>query len=429
VKIKVNMNTLRIVLLIALLLYSLSQQSWGGLISGSVMWRILFIGCVIFGITTLYKFIRTPYLYTFLCVVLMAVVLLFNNQNLANGSNGYELVFSEIILFTATAYKEDYWIKSTIKVMLVLGVLYAVITLLSFASKDFYDTIIYPFIASINDTTYMGLSTYYSNGFTAHYSFNGMYIAMGVCIAMGVLIPGGHNKNVRNKGFKVAFVVLMVVALLLTNKRAHILFTGAGAFLAYYIYNSNKPAKRITKIVALLLGILLAAYFLNYFMPNAFGFLQRFEESASGEGGITNGRYIVWGIASMFVGNNTVFGKGWFSFYHYYGAHVHNVYLQLFVETGVIGLSLFIVFFLNAYVKNILLLKESRRGFIYLPENAEKHLVISLIYQTFFLLYGITGTCLYEVPTLVPYILFTAMTEHYWYIRKHIRNLERLDQI
>lgn len=119
-KIKVNMNTLRTVLLIALLMYSLSQQSWGSLISGSVMWRILFIGCVIFGITTLYKFIRTPYLYTFLCVVLMAVVLLFNNQNLANGSNGYELVFSEIILFAATAYKEDYWIKSTIKVMLLL---------------------------------------------------------------------------------------------------------------------------------------------------------------------------------------------------------------------------------------------------------------------------------------------------------------------
>ena len=44
----------------------------------------------------------------------------------------------------------------------------------------------------------------------------------------------------------------------------------------------------------------------------------------------------------------------------------------------------------------------------------ERYLIISLVYQTFFLLYGITGTCLYEAPTLVPYVIFCSITEHYW---------------
>lgn len=39
----------------------------------------------------------------------------------------------------------------------------------------------------------------------------------------------------------------------------------------------------------------------------------------------------------------------------------------------------------------------------------ERYLVISLVYQTFFLLYGITGTCLYEAPTLVPYVIFALL--------------------
>ena len=224
-KIKVSINTPKIVLLIALLLYALSQQSWGGLISGTIMWRILFLGCVVFGITAFFKLVKTPSLYMVMSVAMIAVVLLFNNQNLSNGSNGYELVFCEIVLFSISAYRGDYWIKSSLKLMLMLGVFYALMTLLSFSSKGFYDLIIYPFISSINDTSHMGLSAYYSNGFTAHYSFNGMYVAMGVCIAMGSLVPLSGCQNVRKKLLKVIFVVLMFLVLLLTNKRAHILFT------------------------------------------------------------------------------------------------------------------------------------------------------------------------------------------------------------
>lgn len=82
-KIKVSINTPKIVLLIALLLYALSQQSWGGLISGTIMWRILFLGCVVFGITAFFKLVKTPSLYMVMSVAMIAVVLLFNNQTLA----------------------------------------------------------------------------------------------------------------------------------------------------------------------------------------------------------------------------------------------------------------------------------------------------------------------------------------------------------
>lgn len=418
-KLRVNVNTAKFLLLIALMLYSLSQQSWVGLISGNIMWRILFLGCLVFGITALLKMKKKPSLYILLNIAMMIIVLTFNNQNLSNGSNGYELVFCEIILFAISSYKDYYWINNALKVMLVLGCFYAFMTLASFLSKGFYDAVVYPFISSINDISHMGLSSYYSNGFTAHYSFNGMYVAMAVCVAIGILVPTDHHSKVNKKALKVAFVILMFLALLFTNKRAHILFTGVGAFLAYYFYNCNIPVKRITKIFALLIGIILAGYFLSYFMPDAFDFLQRFQESSKGEGGISNGRFSVWAKAITFSNGKLWFGTGWWSFYRYFGAHVHNIYLQLLVETGVVGAIVFFTFFISSYIKNIILIIRSRKNRTVLPTGAERYLIVSLVYQTFFLLYGITGTCLYEIPTLVPYMMFTAITEHYWVYKKN----------
>lgn len=414
-KIKVNaIKIINIVLMIIMVFYALSQQSWGGVISGIVMWRLLFLGCIVFGIVSVLGIRRKFSLFTLLSIGMVIIVFTFNNQNFSNGSNGYELLFAEVILFSLAMYRKDYWIDSAIKMMLLLGVFYASMTWLSFFSKSFYDKIIYPIIASVNDISHVGLSSYYSNGFTAHYSFNGMYIALAVCLAIGFLIPEQLNGKVKNKWIKIIFVMVMFGALLLTNKRAHILFTTAGAFLAYYIYNSDKPTKRIIKILGLLIIISVVCYLLYTIMPNMFEFLKRFEESSEEAGGITNGRYQVWAIAIDFFRGKWFMGTGWWSFYRYFGAHVHNIYLQLFIETGIIGSVVFVMYFLNAFIKNILLLRACRIKKIMVENKEERYLVISLVYQTFFLLYGITGTCLYEAPTLVPYVIFCSITEHYW---------------
>lgn len=89
-----------------------------------------------------------------------------------------------------------------------------------------------------------------------------------------LLIPEQLNGKVKNKWIKIIFVMVMFGALLLTNKRAHILFTTAGAFLAYYIYNSDKPTKRIIKILGLLIIISVVCYLLYTIMPNMFEFLK-----------------------------------------------------------------------------------------------------------------------------------------------------------
>lgn len=419
---------INLIFLIALLFYAFSEESYGQAISGTPYMVFLGLGAVFFGVQAVMKKHTKLTLFYLLSWMSLVVVLFFNNQNFANQKYGYEIIFICTVLFSLALFNRDYWIEPAIKIMLIIGGFYAAITLMSFISSGFYNSIVHPIIASLNDTSHMGKSSYYSDGFTAHYSFNGIYLAMATCTSIGLIIPSVNGERVKNKWLKYPVVVLMFIALLLTNKRAHVIFTFAGALVAYYAYNSDKHLKRFVRVIGIIFGVLIVGYLLYTLMPGGIEFFNRFREFADSDD-VSNGRYEMWQIALVFGKGNVLTGSGWWSFMNYYGAHVHNIYIQLFVETGIIGTVIFGLYFFTAYVKNILTLKDSRKKKIILGYSADKYLTLSLIYQTFFVLYGITGTCLYERATIVPYIVFCTITEHYWYKRKLFKkNKERVNQ-
>ena len=84
--------------------------------------------------------------------------------------------------------------------------------------------------------------------------------------------------------------------------------------------------------------------------------------------------------------------------------NVHNIYIQLLCECGIIGFIAFVLFFLWNIVSAI---KKLRRVAL-TPDCDSKIRIIltfSVMYQVFFLMYGLTGNPLYDAPTLVVYIL------------------------
>lgn len=70
---------------------ALSQQSWGGVISGIVMWRLLFLGCIVFGIVSVLGIRRKFSLFTLLSIGMIIIVFTFNNQNFSNGTYNKDL--------------------------------------------------------------------------------------------------------------------------------------------------------------------------------------------------------------------------------------------------------------------------------------------------------------------------------------------------
>src|SRR5699024_11652643 len=89
--------------------------------------------------------------------------------------------------------------------------------------------------------------------------------------------------------------------------------------------------------------------------------------------------------------------------------HPNNIYIQLLTELGIFGFVLFIILIIYTLYKTIYMLLKGNTLF----QNDFKWkllLKISLYYQVFFILYGLTGNLLTDHMYLLIYLLLSTIT-------------------
>lgn len=257
-------------------------------------------------------------------------------------------------------------------------------------------------------------------GITSHYSTNGIYLGMGFVFFAGSLITNNF-KNKKQLYTEIAKTLFVLLALVLTSKRAHILFGILACFIIYYVFNSNKKSTRwfyiIISVVALGILVIIAAPF----VPAISRMVDRFLHADGGE--ITNGRIWFWEFALEKFKESPFIGIGWGGFKHAFYQKIgtyssmsdyvdaHNVYLQVLCEQGLVGEFLFMGGIISAYVKNWKLLKSVRLKKIQeIDNNKQQYLAISLGIQSFFIMYCLTGNCLYDCEFFFVYMMCCALT-------------------
>lgn len=79
-------------------------------------------------------------------------------------------------------------------------------------------------------------------------------------------------------------------------------------------------------------------------------------------GDVTLGRTKMWAAALKFFKSNAVFGIGWEQIRHrtIWQLNIHNIYIQLLAETGIIGFLFFVSFFIYILVRSIRLLSQMK---------------------------------------------------------------------
>ena len=113
------------------------------------------------------------------------------------------------------------------------------------------------------------------------------------------------------------------------------------------------------------------------------------------------GRDQLWTQAMTYFYDNKWLGIGWTNFKNIFtlrGTHVHNIYIQLLCETGIIGFSVFAFFFVWNIRTTLRRIKTAKQG-----TCEYSWLMLSLFMQIYFLLYGITGNPLYDVEETILY--------------------------
>lgn len=216
----------------------------------------------------------------------------------------------------------------------------------------------------------------------------------------------GMNDMCSCKDYVISAIILVLI--FLTGKRGQF-FSLISAIILYVIIQLKRCVMRksLYKIILSFLSILFLVTLGLTFFKFKVDF-SNFRISFMQEGKMStldnlNGRSLLWLTALTAFFNNPLVGIGWKNFAVFYGSgnHVHNIYLQLITETGVIGFVLFIVATIITLTSSIKILRRNNN----LSKKEKGYLRMAFIYQIFFLVYGMSGNPLFDSFYFFPYMI------------------------
>ena len=204
----------------------------------------------------------------------------------------------------------------------------------------------------------------------------------------------------REKHLIIAKYINIIIAgialfgIILTSKRGIFIATII-ALMVTCILDKNISVKRVNKYkilgtIILVSLLLILGFYLATTNEYVINFLKRFTGN-----NITTGRDVFYENAWKDFSSGNIFtcliGKGTASAYLINKTGLHNVYLQILYDHGIIGLIIYLSFFV-INLKNALC-----NGYFY-----------SICMQIVFLVYCMSGNPLYDYFFFIPYLLYTC---------------------
>lgn len=327
----------------------------------------------------------------------------------------YFLAICFLLLTKVNINNYDY----SFKLIKLLAILYALSAIFQFLMTDYYLSNVLPLFSQGEQVNILRLlrENAYS-GFTNQTAHLAGYIVNGI----GLIFFSNWKNNLKYKVLSVIMLVILLVGLMLTIKRAHFIFMIVAILITAIFSTNNKTIIKKLKniIIAMFIVILFIIISLminiNREESPVANFVHEIESTIVGvlEGDdITTGRSMLYRYSWEMFKENSISGIGWREFYNKtyglinkdQGSHPHNIYLQLLTELGLIGFLLFIIPVTYVYFKTFRLLRSVIQHNSSRLINWKYGIQFSLYSQTFFLLYGLTGNPLTDYNFLLMYFL------------------------
>jgi len=351
---------------------------------------------LIFSIIASKKIKKNNIGYIILCI-LMSLPIFYKNAYIEDKYYTYILnylgtvSFCVILSFIKLEEKDIFLIM---KILITFGVITSVVTWISLISPNLYDTIFISLLPNEdqlivrNDFWNLGMKMGLSN----HYSRNAFYMVIGIISC--IIIKMKKKKKIYD-----VFYYIFFITLLLIGKRAHFLFLIISLIISYGLYKKFSVKKFINIVKYIIIGASVLGIVITV-IPGTFTIIERLFNLGGGD--ISTGRFGLYKMVWNLFSENSYKALGWGQFSkstNYFFAGVHNDYLQLLCETGIIGLGLILYSNLYILIKTINL---SRKN------NENSILFGVLIYQVFFMIYSLTGIPHYDAETYMIYFIFTS---------------------
>lgn len=343
-------------------------------------------------------------------------------HNIVNPLNMGDLLvyIACVLLLILVKVDIEYFIPS-IKLIKVFAIIYALSAIFQYLFTDLFLSYILPLFTSGNRENVLhllGANSY--TGFTTQTAHIAGYIVNGI----GIIIFYNKNKQLFKNISLIVTLLTLFIGLLLTAKRAHLIFMIVSVLITYIIsIQHSNFVKKMAKFVIVILTFIVITFSIltiaNVKESPIISFVNElqytFEGIINGED-VSTGRTVLFSYSWELFKENPLTGIGWREFINHSqgliridtGSHPHNIYLQLLSETGIIVFLLFITAVFLTYYKTCNLL----RGLIK-AKNVSNWIFgiqYSIYVQTFFILYGLTGNPLTDHNFLLMYFLACSIT-------------------
>ncbi len=385
------------------------QTNWGAPL-------VMFLGLVMLVVLQHGKILKDTKLN--LIALLTYSVVIMGNQSIANGRYSYLFFYSISIVFYLFAKGSIRWIDDSLSIMRLFATIYSVATIAFVFTPSFYTGTVTKLFGSYAATAIQQYNNGNMPGLTANCSTNAMYLCIGIGVSISLLFSNHLKKkaygNINTSRSEYYIIILELCALLLTGKRGPTLFMVMSFSVLYLIQSSKEGFMRWFKLIFIFMTAVVLFFVIISFVPALGRVYYKNLELLEG-GNILTGRQSYYEAAYDTFLSNKIFGIGWGGMeifitsitWNNASYNVHNIYLQLLAETGIVGFTIFMLFFGTNLIYTI------KYTVLKIKGNSLQNitpLLFSCYIQVFFLLYGFTGNPLYDIQMLIPYYFAIAIS-------------------
>lgn len=340
------------------------------------------------------------YTYSVYFYIQIAILFFIVTEGLIRMGDLHSLLYYGIAFLIPFSLKTDIKSKKNVPYSLsLIGVILFIGCFYNYFFPDTYQRVIFPLFtveSQSNIEWQLGFETFFP-GFTSQVGYTSFYLS----IVFGAVFC---FRNIIFKKLTVPLFICLLFALILTGKRGPFLFLFLTLIIVYFLENPEN--NRFVK-VAYILFIALFLYILLFFLLQYAdieslsriysAFYDLIKTGTIEDLGRQQLREHAWNVFE----ENPLVGIGWGNFIKSgttRNTYVHNIYLQLLCECGILGFVYFVFFFVEQLIITI-------KKYNHLPiDGLERSwLLFSFFIQLYFLLYGFTGNPLYDIEETILY--------------------------
>lgn len=250
-------------------------------------------------------------------------------------------------------------------------------------------------------------------GITSQPGLNAMFLALLILIYAAEMIVTNKNKPVR------IIIIVVAFSMILTTAKRSALAVTLIAILFFWLLVRRRTGKRLTisKIIGFFVAVVALAMVVRYLYVSTTLFSSVIEKMQllRTAGDVSNGRFSLSSYAMEVFKRHPILGSGLKSIYKETGFDVHNTYIQILAETGLVG---FIVFVLG--IGLILFYSIKRTYFVLGTKELEEYKTVAgtgLTLLLFLLLYGFMGNTFIDYTPLMLFSVSLIMANTTYDVR------------